>query len=146
VVTASRDETARLWDLASGKQIGEPLRHEEAAVTCAQFSPDGQRVVTASLDKTARLWNVASGEQIGEPMKHEDAVNSAQFSPDGRWVVTASRDKTARLWDAASGEQIRELPRRIGPHGCGMFRQLATMTARTCCSSLIWPKLAAVSY
>ena len=44
------DKTARLWDAASGKPIGEPMKHE-GAVTSAQFSPDGQRVVTASEDK-----------------------------------------------------------------------------------------------
>ena len=71
VVTASDDKTARLWDAASGKPIGEPMKHEDV-VNSAQFSPDGQRVVTASEDKTARLWDAASGKPIGEPMKHEE--------------------------------------------------------------------------
>ena len=97
-MTASVDKTARLWDAASGKPIGEPMKHEGGVIS-AQFSPDGQRVVTASEDKTARLWDAASGKPIGEPMKHEDGVYSAQFSPDGQRVVTASEDKTARLWD-----------------------------------------------
>ena len=73
VVTASEDKTARLWDAASGKPIGEPMKHE-SSVNSAQFSPDGQRVVTASGDKTARLWDAASGKPIGEPMKHEDTL------------------------------------------------------------------------
>ena len=30
VVTASVDNTARLWDAASGKPIGEPMKHEGA--------------------------------------------------------------------------------------------------------------------
>jgi WD40 repeat protein len=92
---------ARQWDAASGKPIGEPMKHEDI-VKSAQFSPDGQRVVTASFDKTARLWDAASGRPLGEPMKHENFVESAQFSPDGQRVVTASDDKTARLWDAAT--------------------------------------------
>jgi dipeptidyl aminopeptidase/acylaminoacyl peptidase len=107
VVTASEDKTARVWDAASGKPIGEPMEHE-SEVLSAQFSPDGQRVVTASEDKTARVWDAASGKQVGEPMKHEDIVNSAQFSPDGKRVVTASADKTARVWDAASGKPVGE--------------------------------------
>jgi WD40 repeat protein len=107
VVTASKDNTARVWDAASGKPIGEPMKHEDW-VNSAQFSPDGQRVVTASGDKTARLWDAASGKPVGEPMKHEDAFYSAQFSRDGQRVVTASSDKTARVWDAASGKPIGE--------------------------------------
>src|SRR5438034_1055847 len=107
IVTASWDKTARLWDAASGKLIGEPMNHERM-VYSAQFSPDGQRVVTASADKTARLWDAASGKPVGKPMKHENEVNSAQFSPDGQRKVTASADKTARLWDAASGKPLGE--------------------------------------
>ena len=55
VVTASWDNTARLWDSATGKPLGPPLQHQREVVAAA-FSPDGKRVVTASFDKTARLW------------------------------------------------------------------------------------------
>ncbi len=106
-MTASNDKTARLWDAASGKPIGEPMKHEDI-VNSAEFSPDGHRVVTASRNRTARLWDAASGKPIGEPMKHEAAIKSAQFSPDGQRVVTSSYDNTARLWDAASGKPIGE--------------------------------------
>jgi WD40 repeat protein len=99
--------TVRLWEAQTGKQMGEPMKHE-GVVWSALFSADGKRVVTASWDKTARLWDALSGKQIGEPMKHDDKVWSAEFSPDGQRVVTASSDKTARLWDALSGKQIGE--------------------------------------
>ena len=51
--------TARVWDAASGKPIGAPMKHE-SGVLSAKFSPDGQRVVTASKDGTARLWDAIS--------------------------------------------------------------------------------------
>ena len=44
VVTASEDGTARIWEAATGKAIGEPLRHEKK-VSSAAFSPDGRFVV-----------------------------------------------------------------------------------------------------
>ena len=56
VVTASRDQTARLWDAASGKEL-QRLTHD-GWVNAASFSPDGRTVVTASTDETARLWDV----------------------------------------------------------------------------------------
>ena len=57
IVTASEDKTARVWDAASGKPIGEPLKGHEACGDSAAFSPDGKRIVTASDDKTARVWD-----------------------------------------------------------------------------------------
>jgi WD40 repeat protein len=50
VLTASRDKTARLWDAATGKQMGPDMKHENA-VYSAVFSPDGKRVLTASVIK-----------------------------------------------------------------------------------------------
>ena len=58
VVTASLDNTARLWDAETGKSVGEPLPHQNRVVS-ASLSPDGRRVVTASWDKTAAIWDVA---------------------------------------------------------------------------------------
>ena len=63
VVTASEDRTARLWDAATGKPLGEPMKHADA-VGYAAFSPDGTRIATASQDETARLWFTASGKPL----------------------------------------------------------------------------------
>jgi WD40 repeat protein len=107
ILTACNDWTARLWDAASGKPAGAPMKHAKR-VNSAQFSPDGQQVVTASDDGIVRFWDTASGKPVGEPMQHQKAVNSAQFSPDGRRVVTTSDDGKARLWDFASGRSVGE--------------------------------------
>jgi WD40 repeat protein len=49
-----RHNTARIWDVASAKEIA-ILRGHDDAVYSAAFSPDGSRIVTASDDKTARI-------------------------------------------------------------------------------------------
>jgi hypothetical protein len=59
VVTASDDKTARVWDAATGREIGETMRHDDA-VNSAAFSGDGTRIVTASDDETARVWDVSA--------------------------------------------------------------------------------------
>ena len=47
---SSWDKTARVWDVASGKEIA-ALRGHEDRVNSAAFSPNGASVVTASWDK-----------------------------------------------------------------------------------------------
>jgi len=105
VLTGSNDETARLWDTATGQQIRSFNGHT-MQITSVAFSPDGHSVLTGSLDRTARLWDAATGQQLRSFEGHGE-VESVAFSPDGRFVLTGSEDNTARLWDASSGQQLR---------------------------------------
>ena len=105
LATASEDQTARLWDVATGRPLCEPLGHA-GGVEAVAFSPDGTKIATASLDRTARLWDVATGKPLCKPFRHDGSVNAVAFSPDGTKIATASWDKTARLWDAATGKPL----------------------------------------
>jgi len=57
VVTASDDQTARVWDAVTGTPVTPPLEHH-GPVQVAAWSPDGTRVVTAGFDHTARVWTL----------------------------------------------------------------------------------------
>ena len=63
VVTASADQTARIWDARTGTELA-VLRGHDNYVGSAEFSPDGKRVVTSSFDQTARVWDAAVGEPL----------------------------------------------------------------------------------
>ena len=105
VLTASWDNTARLWEAESGKPLATFQGHT-AWLNNAVFSPDGRQVLTASKDNTARLWEAESGKLLANFQGHDRSVSSAVFSPDGRRVLTASSDQTARLWEAESGKLL----------------------------------------
>ena len=110
-----KNNTARLWDAASGKLIASfahlgPIspgaRSWRRARSCRiHFSPDGARVLTTNADHSAKLWDAASGKLLTS-LAHQDEVFQAEFSSDGARVLTASRGKTAKLWDAALAKLI----------------------------------------
>ncbi|MER5623907.1 serine/threonine-protein kinase [Streptosporangium sp. NPDC002544] len=106
LATASDDGTARLWDVATRRQVGQPLTGHTDIVRAVAFSPDGTVLATGGLDKTVRLWNVATGRQVGSLTGHTEGVNVVAFSPDGTVLATGGLDKTVRLWDVATGRQV----------------------------------------
>ena len=98
IATASYDNTSRLWDVSTHKQVF--VLNHNGSVYDVNFSSDGKYVATASGDNTSRLWNAATGKQIFV-LKHDSWVSNVVFSPDGKYLATASGDNTSRLWDAA---------------------------------------------
>lgn len=105
VVTASRDKSVKLWNLA-GKELV-TLQGHNADVRNAVFSPDGQTIATASWDNTAKLWNLA-GKELVTLRGHQAGIRSVNFSPDSQMIVTGSEDRTAKIWNR-QGKQLTTL-------------------------------------
>ncbi len=101
LVTASRDRTARIWDLSTGRVIATLVGHGKP-VTSAIFSRDGSRVITAAPDGTVRIWNAASGEMLQilkGPAVVAGETASADLSPDQAHVVASFSGPNAHVWD-----------------------------------------------
>ena len=102
LATGSADQTARIWETATGQEYLR-LSHDEG-VAVVVFSPDGRRLATGSFDPNARIWDAASG-QVTTRVAHDGMVPGVAFGLGGRLLATASADRTARVWDAASGQE-----------------------------------------
>ena len=105
IVTASCDNTARIWDAVNGTLL-DVLEGHQGWVNSAEFSPDGGRIVTASDDNTARVWDTVDGALLFALEGHQDSVITATFDPNNRHILTRSYDNTARIWDVADGKLI----------------------------------------
>ena len=105
IVTTGGDDTARIWDTATGAEV----RQLTGSVLSATYSPDGVYIVTSGGGGLALIWDAATGEEVRTLSGHTRAVRSAEYSPDGALILTTSDDGTARIWDAATGEEVRTL-------------------------------------
>ncbi|KAG1777214.1 quinon protein alcohol dehydrogenase-like superfamily [Suillus placidus] len=122
-MTCSFDGSLRVWNLKSGKQIGDNWRDGPSwsGVSTIALSPDGKKVVSGSEDGGVRLWDIDTGKVIGKWLGHTDGVLDVCWSRDGRRVLSGSHDGTARQWDAENGETI------LGPMKTGHGRVFAAV-------------------
>ena len=93
LASGSDDDTVRLWDVATHRQIGNPLTGHTGPVIVGGVQPGrqdpGQRQRAIG---TVRLWDVATGRQIGNPLTGHT----------GRGLARWRSARTARPWPAAA--------------------------------------------
>ena len=97
--TPYKDRTceAQLWDVKTGKPVGDPISHATRVILTATISPDGTLTATGGEDGRILIVAVSNGHVVAV-LKHKSAVYDARFSPDGRKFVTSCTDNSARVW------------------------------------------------
>ena len=81
IVTASSDQTVRIWDAVSGRQLL-VLRGHGYVVRSAQFTDDGTRIVTVSDDGSVRVW-----DSVAMSVRHREAQDVADARLEGERVL-----------------------------------------------------------
>ena len=118
LASGNYDGTIRLWNAATGQQIGKTLNGHAGEVNSVAFSPDGKTLASGvGSNGTIQLWNVATGQQIRSPLNgHAGEVNSVAFSPDGTTLASGSND-AVQLWNVATGQLTENYPvaSSVGP-------------------------------
>ena len=103
IVTAGIFNRAGIWDVATGKEVGQGLSHS-GWVRSVALSPDGQLVVTAGqTDGTAEVW------EIPKPMQG-----------DAREIGRRIRKQTGMDLDGTRGASSSSMPpgmHRFAPAG-----------------------------
>jgi len=91
------DNTVRLWDVATGKEL-KSFKGSAKPLESLALSPDGKYVAAGGVDGKVRVWNVASGAEVATLKGHTGTVGALVFFPDGERLLSASDDRTVRIW------------------------------------------------
>lgn len=133
VLSWSADQTARIWDIESGRQVRR-LDHK-AQVGFASFSPNGKRILTIAAQtgiggpggKTVHIWDSVSGRQIstwtvGDQNKFDGmwfpVASPASFSPDSQRVAVTCRlypNDPPAIYQVETGKREAVLRGHQGP-------------------------------
>lgn len=112
VLTAGKDQTARLWDAATGAEVRRFTDHDKDVLSVT-FSPDAATLATVSADGIVRIWNADTGERlhaIDAGRRTGSSIPRALFSPDGTSIIIwAGIDAVPKLYDYRTGAVIHEL-------------------------------------
>lgn len=111
LATGGRDKVARIFDVATGKEIFKSKEFGSlvSGVNSVCFSPSGRHIAIGSGDGFARVLSVRTGAEIMKTTKHGSvlsSVNFVSFSPDGKSIATASHDKFARIFLLKNGREV----------------------------------------
>jgi hypothetical protein len=109
LATGGYDNTIKLWDAASGKEL-QTLDGHNGAVFELAFRGDGKVLASASGDRTVKLWEVATGERLDTLKESQKELYALAFSSDGTKLAAAGVDNRIRVWritpDAKEGSNL----------------------------------------
>jgi WD40 repeat protein len=108
IVSASVDNTLKLWDLHTGEELRTLEGHTDL-VTAVVVAAEGRHAVSGSYDGTLKVWDLETGEMLHSLDSHEDAVDVVLVTSNGYRVVSGSWDNTLRVWDIESGKELYTL-------------------------------------
>ncbi|RNC67546.1 MAG: hypothetical protein ED859_14220 [Desulfuromonadales bacterium] len=105
--STSGDNSIRLWDTATGQQIGRQLTGQGSAILSMEVSKDGYFMASGGMDGNVIVWGLSAEHRIGTPTYGKlNSVRSVAFSPDGRKLASAGHDNNVIIWDLASQKQV----------------------------------------
>lgn len=98
----------RSWDVATGRQQGDPLRGHPGVILSAALWPDGRRLATGGAypADAVKIWDLAAHREILSLRGEGIYFAHMAFSPDGSTLAATSLSGTAHLWRAPSWEEI----------------------------------------
>ncbi|RHY33893.1 hypothetical protein DYB32_003281, partial [Aphanomyces invadans] len=120
LVSASKDGTARVWNLATLRCVAVCSGHTESvgSIAMAQkihnYTSGTAFFVTGSSDKTMKLWSMGSLlssstsvttttlSATAATKAHDKDVNALAIAPNDRFIASGSQDKLIKIWNAAT--------------------------------------------
>jgi WD40 repeat protein len=96
--------TVGIWEVATGRRVGEPLAIGSADVEAAIFAAGGRTLIASDDSGSVSIVDIGTGRPIRPPLSvGSEAAASLDLSPDGRLLAAASFGGSVFVWDVKTG-------------------------------------------
>ena len=117
MIVGSTDNSARRWDLQTGKEIWDARVVCEREVRAVAVSSDSRWVITGGGDRDHNDRGELKACEVETGMMktfegHSDIVTCIDVSVNNKLLASGSFDHTARIWDLKTGKLV------AGPFEC----------------------------
>jgi len=103
LVTLSGQSDARIWEMASGREVTRVVED----VVSARFSQDGKFLLTGHTDGMIRE-RLTDAKEVFR-LQQTDKMNTVAYSPDGQWLATGSDGGQARVFQTNDWRQAASI-------------------------------------
>ena len=108
LVTGGGENTLKIWDITTGKEITELSKAHTGSINFVQFSSDGKHIVSGDSTGEIKIWDATNVSEPITSMRHGSSwIRSANFSPDDSQIVSISESSNEiKIWNVATGSEI----------------------------------------
>jgi serine/threonine protein kinase len=115
IYSVGRDDTCRIWNRRTGKEIGPGVGGRVVGYAFA-VSRKGDRILYLADRNVVGLWDTIRGQSLHIMRDHAPGtdVYTLAFSPDESYGASGGADGILRLWDLKSGKLVRRFKGHAG--------------------------------
>ena len=108
IISASKDRTIKVWNIASRKRVKELTGHKKLI---AKIAVNGDFCASASWDNTVKIYRLQGDTApLLDFAEHKDMVFAVDFNPkNADMLASGSSDKTVMLWSIAKKSRTATL-------------------------------------
>jgi WD40 repeat protein len=124
---------ARVYDIATGKEVRTFDRDARDSRHAFALSPDGKLLLSLNSDGTVRIEEIATGVELLRQQVPRDTMGQVAISPDGSTVAVGTGPNSRRLylWKWQTADEPRQLPAPDSPGGSLAFSPDGKMLAES---------------